>query len=89
MLILPVVPEPNASRHVLDIVAILRGLGGSARIHVIAAKANGTGVDVQSLNDGLRHENLSVRAWFPYETDVATAVWSTGTLFARPGLTVR
>lgn len=79
VLVVPVVPEPGAHRHVTDIVGILRGSGGSARVFVVAAQADGTGTDIALLNDGLRSDALSVSESFPHESDVAKAVWSTGT----------
>jgi cellulose biosynthesis protein BcsQ len=77
-LIVPVVPEPRSERHVLEIAGIMRGMGGHARIYVVAAFASGNGDDVAALNDGLRSEELAVSAWFPHESAVAEAVWSVG-----------
>ena len=79
VLIVPVLPQPGASRHVMDIVGILRGMGGHAHVLIVAAHANGTGIDIKSLNDDLRADDLAISEWFPYEVEMANAAWSTGT----------
>jgi cellulose biosynthesis protein BcsQ len=77
-LLIPVVPEPRSERHVLEIVGIMRGMGGSARVYVIAAFANSSGEDVAALNAGLLGEGLAVSATLPHEPAVADAVWAIG-----------
>jgi cellulose biosynthesis protein BcsQ len=79
-LIIPVIPEPLSERHVFEIVAIMRGMGGSARVYVIAAFAGAGGDDVGALNAALHREDLAVSAWYPHEAAVAAAVWSIGTV---------
>jgi cellulose biosynthesis protein BcsQ len=78
VLIIPVIPEPHSERHVLEIVAIMRGMGGAARVYVVAAFAAADD-DVGMLNAALHREDLAVSAWFPHEPAVAQAVWSIGT----------
>ena len=64
---------------VFEIVGIMRAMGGSARVYVIAAFAGGDG-DVDALNAAPHAEDLAVSAWFPHEAAVAEAVWSIGSV---------
>jgi cellulose biosynthesis protein BcsQ len=85
VVIVPIVPQPGACRRAIEVLNLLRGMGGAAHVFVVAAQVNGTGRDVDALNDGLRNDRLAVSEWFPYESSVARSAWSTGTaLFLAP-----
>jgi cellulose biosynthesis protein BcsQ len=79
VVIVPVIPRLGAFRRVLDVVGLLRGMGGKAHVLVVAAQTDGKGDDFDALNDDLRNERLVVNEWFPSEPDVARSASATGT----------
>jgi cellulose biosynthesis protein BcsQ len=79
VLIVPVVPQPGAGLSVVNIVGIARGLGNRAQVFVVAAQVDGTGLDVQHLNEHLSVADLRVSESFPHEAEIARSVWSAGT----------
>jgi cellulose biosynthesis protein BcsQ len=79
VVVVPVVPTPGATRRVLDVVSLLRGMGGKAHVLVVASQTDGTTAGVDALNDGLRNEQLTVSTWFPDEADVANSASAIGT----------
>jgi cellulose biosynthesis protein BcsQ len=79
IVIIPVFPEPGADRRVIEVVNLLRGMGGGGEVFVVAAQANGNGSDVDVLNDGLRDDHLTVCEWFLPEPSIAHSTSSIGT----------
>jgi chromosome partitioning protein len=85
-LLIHIVPEPLAERHVIDVVSALRGMGGNAEIYVIATMVGTDPTALTRLRDALAPEGLKIAAAIPREAAVNDAVWSGATaLGAAPG----
>jgi chromosome partitioning protein len=85
-LLIHIVPEPRAERHVFDVISSLRGMGGNAEIHIVATMVGSDPVALERLRDGLASEGLKISAVIPREAIVNDALWSGATAIgAAPG----
>lgn len=85
-LLIHVVPEPHAERHVADVVAALHGLGGTAEVLVVATMIGTDPAPLLTLREALASQGLDVSAVIPREAMVNDAIWSRATaLGAVPG----
>jgi cellulose biosynthesis protein BcsQ len=85
-LLIHIVPEPHAERHIIDVVSALRGMGGKAEVHIVATMVGSDPVALTRLRDALAFEGLKISAAIPREAVVNDAVWSGATaLGAAPG----
>jgi len=85
-LLIHIVPEPLAERHVFDVVSSLRGMGGNAEIHIVATMVGNDPAALARLRDALASEGFKISAAIPREAVVNDAVWSGATaLGAAPG----
>jgi chromosome partitioning protein len=85
-LLIHVVPEPHAERHVAEVVAALHGLGGTAKVLVVATMIGSDPTALLTLRDALASQGLDISAVIPREAMVNDAIWSRATaLSAVPG----
>ncbi len=85
-LLIHIVPEPNAERHVVAVISALRGMGGNAEVHIVATMVGSDPAALTRLRDALGREGLKISAAIPREAVVNDAVWSGATaLGAAPG----
>jgi len=86
VLVIHVVPEPLAERHVLSMVSTLRGLGGNATVLIVATMVGTNPGPLSALRVALSSEKLAMNAVIPREAVVNDAIWTRATaLGAAPG----
>ena len=79
VLLVHVVPEPGAERHVIDVLGALRGMGGAAAVVIVATMVGIDRAGPSALRVALAIEGLEIGAEIPREADVNDAIWSGST----------
>jgi cellulose biosynthesis protein BcsQ len=80
LVIVPVIPEPRAERHVFDVQAALRGLDRRAELSIVTTMVGADSGGLPELHAALEAEKLVIAAVVPREAVVNDSIWSPRTI---------